>query len=381
MLEKITLFGEEAGETDAVSDLEQVTTGGLRLRETSKRRAGSIQTVRRTPRMSPSAASPSNTKASRTAEIRIGISSCLLGEEVRFDGGHKRDRFLTDTLTDFVSFVPVCPEMEIGLGTPRETMHLEKVGKSVRLLTTKSREDLTDRMVTWAEKRVAQLEAMDLCGFILKKGSPSCGMERVKVYGRGGTPPSKQGRGLFAAELLDRITALPVEEEGRLHDPRLRENFFVRVFAYRRLKSFFETDWKQRDLIAFHTAEKLLLRAHDPEGFKKLGQLVAAGRRRSPRLLQEEYSTGVMDVLRKKATVRKVAAVLQHTLGHLRKHLDDRSRHELLDLIEDFRSGLIPSVVPMTLLAHHARHHEIEYLLGQTFLDPHPKELMLRNHV
>ena len=331
--------------------------------------------------MPKTATNPSQKKTSRTAEIRIGISSCLLGEEVRFDGGHKRDRFLTDTLTNFVSFVPVCPEMEIGLGAPRETMHLEKVGNSDRLLTTKTKEDLTERMQSWAKKRVPQLEAMDLSGFILKKDSPSCGMERVKVYGRGGTPPSKSGRGVFAAELLDQITALPVEEEGRLHDPRLRENFFVRVFAYRRLKTFFAGDWKQRDLIAFHTAEKLLLRAHDPEGFRKLGQLVAAGRRRSPKVLQEEYSTGVMEALRKKATVRKVAAVLQHTLGHLRKHLDDRSRHELLDLIEDFRGGLIPSIVPMTLLAHHARHHEIEYLLGQTFLDPHPKELMLRNHV
>ena len=314
-------------------------------------------------------------------EIRIGISSCLLGQEVRFDGGHKRDRFLTDTLADFVSFVPVCPEMEIGLGSPRETMHLEKVDGVVRLLTTKTGTDLTDRMTTWATERVGHLAAMDLCGFILKKGSPSCGMERVKVYGKKGSAPSKQGRGLFAEELMAQWPALPVEEEGRLHDPRLRENFFERVFAYRRLKSFFSGDWQLGDLVAFHTAEKLLLRAHDPAGHRTLGQLVAGASALPRETVARDYATGFMEVLRKQATTRKVASVLEHTLGHLRKLLDDRARHELLALIEDYRGGLVPLVVPLTLLAHHARHHEIEYLLGQTFLAPHPKELMLRNHV
>ena len=314
-------------------------------------------------------------------EIRIGISSCLLGEEVRFDGGHKRDRFVTDTLTQFVSFVPVCPEMEIGLGSPRESMHLERVGGETRLITTKTREDLTERMTTWAVGRIAQLESMDLCGFILKKDSPSCGMERVRLYGEGGSTPSKNGRGLFAAELLDRSSALPIEEEGRLHDPRLRENFFERVFAYRRLKSFFASDWQLGDLVAFHTSEKLLLRAHDPAGFRLLGQMVAAAHQADRESLREEYSEGVMSALRKQATPRKVASVLEHTLGHLKKLLDDRSRHELLGLIQDYRGGLVPIVVPLTLIAHHARHHEIDYLLGQSFLDPHPKELMLRNHV
>lgn len=314
-------------------------------------------------------------------EIRIGISSCLLGEEVRFDGGHKRDRFITDTLSSFVRFVPVCPEIEIGLGAPRESMHLQKVGDEVRLVTTRSGDDLTGRMADWARSRVRQLEAMDLCGYILKKDSPSCGMTRVKVYGREGTAPSKSGRGIFAAELLDRLTALPVEEEGRLHDPRLRENFFVRVFAYRRLKSLFAKGWRIRDLVAFHSTEKLLLRAHDPQGHRALGQLVAATREHSREDLAAEYSRGYMAILGKMATTRKVFAVLQHTVGHLRKQLDDGSRHELLSVCEDYRRQLVPLVVPLTLIQHHARHHGVTYLEEQSFLSPHPKEMLLRNHV
>ena len=317
-----------------------------------------------------------------TDEVRIGISSCLLGEEVRFDGGHKRDRFLTDTLAQFVKFVPVCPEMELGLGAPRESMHLEIVGDEVQLLTSKTGENLTDSMRSWAIKRVGQLSEFRLSGFILKKDSPSCGMERVKVYGRGGTSPNKNGRGLFAAELLDRTNSLPIEEEGRLHDPRLRENFFVRVFAFRRLRSFFSAEnWSMGDLAKFHTREKLLLRSHDPEGLKSLGQLVADAKSYAKADLEIEYTLGSMQVLKKKATTRTVSSVLQNTVGHLRKHIDDRSRHELHASIEDYRDGFVPLVVPLTLLRHHARHHNIEYLLEQSFLDPHPKELMLRNHV
>ncbi len=314
-------------------------------------------------------------------EIRVGISSCLLGDEVRFDGGHKRDRFITDTLSQFVTFVPVCPEMEIGLGSPRESMHLAKVDGEIRLVTTKTHEDLTDRMAGYARTRVAQIEQMKLCGFILKKDSPSCGMERVKVYGPLRTAPAKTGRGLFAAELIARHSDLPIEEEGRLCDPRLRDNFFVRLFAYRRLRFLFDTEWKLGDLVAFHTAEKLLIRAHDPVVYRKLGRLVAVAGQMPREEVEKAYRHDFSSALRKLATTRKVTDVLQHTIGHLRKHIDDASRHELLGLFEDFRGGLVPLVVPLTLLRHHLRHHQISYLQGQTFLEPHPKELMLRNHV
>ncbi len=315
------------------------------------------------------------------AQIRIGISSCLLGDEVRFDGGHKRDRFITDTLSQFVTFVPMCPEMEIGLGSPRESMHLATIDGQIRLVTTKTREDLTDRMTSYARSRVAQLREMNLCGFILKKDSPSCGMERVKVYGAPRTPPAKKGRGLFSAELLDRHSDLPIEEEGRLCDPRLRENFFVRVFAYRRLRSLFEKEWRLGDLVAFHTSEKLLLRAHDPVGYRRLGKLVALAGQQSREEVETAYRQDFSSTLRKLATTRKITDVLQHTIGYLKKHIDTAARHELLSHFEDYRHGLVPLVVPLTLLRHHLRYHQVSYLQGQTFLEPHPKELMLRNHV
>ena len=315
-------------------------------------------------------------------EVRIGISSCLLGEEVRFDGGHKRDRFLTDTLAQFVKFVPVCPEMELGLGAPRESMHLEIVGDEVQLLTSKTGENHTDSMRRWATRRVGQLIALRLSGFILKSNSPSCGMERVKVYQRGDKSPNKNGRGLFAAELLDRTDSLPIEEEGRLHDPKTRENFFVRVFAYRRLRAFFSGDMRSMgDLVKLHNREELLLRSHDPEELENLGQLVADAKRYSRAELEIEYIEGSMRVLKKKATTRTVSSVLQNTVRHLRQYLNDRSRPELLASIEDYREGVVPLVVPLTLLRHHARDHNIEELLEQSFLDPHPKELLLRNHV
>jgi uncharacterized protein YbgA (DUF1722 family)/uncharacterized protein YbbK (DUF523 family) len=329
----------------------------------------------------PTAASSRGGAAADGAAIRVGISSCLLGEEVRFDGGHKRDRFITDTLAEFVTFVPVCPEMEIGLGSPRESMHLEVVGGEVRLITTKTRQDLTERMSSWAARRIAQLAAMDLCGYILKKDSPSCGMERVRVYGRAGTSPSKQGRGVFAAALLDTLDSLPVEEEGRLQDPHLRENFFVRVFAYRRVKSLFAEKWRLGDLVAFHAAEKLLLRAHDTAGLRELGRLVAEASRLPPAEVAVRYRSGFLAALRKRATVKKVAGVLENTAGHLREVIDDDSRRELHAVIDDYRRGFVPLVVPLTLIRHHARHHGVATLAGQTFIEPHPKELMLRNHV
>jgi len=300
---------------------------------------------------------------------------------VRYDGGHKRDRFITDILGEVVTFVPVCPEMGIGLGSPRESMRLEEVAGEVRLLTARTREDLTERMRSWAERRVAELGAMDLCGYILKKDSPSCGMERVKVYGRAGASPSRQGRGIFAAALIETLEALPVEEEGRLQDPGLRENFFVRVFAYRRVKSLFAGEWRVGDLVSFHAAEKLLLRAHDPAGMRALGRLVAEASRLPPSEVAETYRRGFLASLRKIATTKKTAGVLERSAGHLRGTIDDSSREELHAVIDDYRGGLIPLVVPLTLIRHHARRHGIAGLAGQTFLEPHPKELMLRNHV
>jgi uncharacterized protein YbgA (DUF1722 family)/uncharacterized protein YbbK (DUF523 family) len=304
----------------------------------------------------------------------------LLGQKVRYDGGHKRDRFLTDVFGPFVQWVPVCPELEFGLGVPREPIRLVRRGEEVHLVGERSGSDHTRAMHAWAEKRVRQLEKFELCGYVLKKDSPSCGMERVRLYDENKVP-SKTGRGLFAEVLISHFESLPVEEEGRLNDPRLRENFVERVFAYHRLRHLFSGRWTLGNLVAFHTAHKLQLLAHSPAEYRELGRLVAEAKTLARSTLRETYEAGFMRGLSKRATPRKHCNVLQHIMGHFRGRLDDGPRAELLRVIEEYREGLIPLVVPITLLGHYVRRLQVSYLLGQVYLEPHPKELMLRNHV
>jgi uncharacterized protein YbgA (DUF1722 family)/uncharacterized protein YbbK (DUF523 family) len=320
--------------------------------------------------------------------IRIGISACLLGQEVRFDGGHKRDHFLTETFGRLVEWVPVCPEVEVGMGTPREPIRLVRGADpassgseaQVRLVGVKSGKDWTQSMRNWSADRLEQLATLDLCGYVLKKDSPSCGMERVKIYAPPGMP-DKSGVGLFAAALLARFPTLPVEEEGRLQDPRLRDNFVERVFAYRRLRTLFAGRWTAGDLVRFHTAHKLVLLAHQPSAYTALGRLVATARQHPRAELRERYEREFMSALRRLATPTRHANVMQHMVGYFRTHLDADSRDELLALIEDHRHGIVPLIVPITLIKHHARRLGVEYLQGQVYLEPHPRELALRNHV
>ena len=312
--------------------------------------------------------------------IRIGVSSCLLGQKVRFDGGHKRDGFLVETFGAWVEWVPVCPEVEVGMGIPRESIRLIRVGEENRLVAPGSGTDWTEGMRAWAALRVAQLGALELCGYVLKKDSPSCGMERVKVY-RGEGMPRKDGRGLFAEALLSRFPNLPVEEEGRLCDPRLRDNFVERVFAYRRLRTLLGGRWTVGALVAFHTAHKLQLMAHSPQAYAALGRLVAGAKGTPHGELATSYEREFMAGLAALATTRRNTNVLQHVAGYFKRLLDGGERGELHALIEDYRRGLVPLVVPMTLIRHHVRRHGVAYLEGQTYLEPHPRELMLRNHV
>jgi uncharacterized protein YbgA (DUF1722 family)/uncharacterized protein YbbK (DUF523 family) len=312
--------------------------------------------------------------------IRVGVSSCLLGRKVRYDGGHKHDRYLTDVLGEWFDWVPVCPEVEIGLGTPRPTIRLEAAADAPRLVEPKSGEDLTERMRSYSERRVGELRRLDLDGYILKRASPSCGMERVKVWSKGGMP-EKSGVGIFAAVLLARWPNLPVEEEGRLNDPVLRENFVERVFSSHRWRSLERVGLSRARLIAFHTAHKMLLRTHNEAGYRRLGVLVASFGRRPDSEIFAEYENEFFAVLARRATVKRHVNVLQHAVGYLRDAVDDADRRELLDLIEDYRNSLVPLVVPITMLRHHVNRHHIEYLTGQLYLEPHPKELMLRNRV
>jgi uncharacterized protein YbgA (DUF1722 family)/uncharacterized protein YbbK (DUF523 family) len=312
-------------------------------------------------------------------KLRLGVSACLLGNEVRYDGGHKRHPFLTDLLGPFVDWVPVCPEVEAGFGTPRESMRLVRNGVDVKLLTVRTRRDVTRQLQDAVDARLEQLAALDLDGYVLKKDSPSCGLYRVKVYDESG-PGTRTGRGLFAAGLADAQPLLPLEEEGRLSDPVLRETFIERIFAYRRVRDLGASAIRAGDLMRFHARHKLLLLAHVPAAYTRLGRLVATAKGRVARALFDEYATGFMDALAVPATRGRHVNVLQHMAGYF-DAADADSRRELNASIADYGQGLVPLVVPLTLIAHHARRLEVAYLLEQIYLQPHPKELMLRNHV
>jgi uncharacterized protein YbgA (DUF1722 family)/uncharacterized protein YbbK (DUF523 family) len=312
-------------------------------------------------------------------KIRLGISTCLLGERVRYDGGHKLDRFLRDTLGRYVEYLPVCPEAEAGLGIPREAMHLEGDPARPRLITTRSGRDLTGVMETWSHRRVTELEREGLCGFVFKSGSPSSGMERVRVKGPSGIP-EKKGSGVFARIFMERFPQLPVEEEGRLSDPDLRENFIERIFVLKRWREMSGPDLRPGDLVRFHTVHKLLIMSHSVSHYRELGKLVARGGLLAGRELAQEYLPLLMQALKMKATPAKHANVLTHMMGYFKKQLAPDEKRELLELIENYRLGLLPLIVPVTLLKHYVRKYQEPYLENQVYLQPHPLELQLRNH-
>lgn len=328
----------------------------------------------------PLAAQPPARHAVADDPIRLGVSSCLLGASVRFDGGHKHDRFLTDLLGRYVEWVPVCPEVEVGMGVPRESLRLVGTPASPRMIGLRSGDDYTERMRRFAADRVRALGALDLCGYVFKKDSPSCGIERVRVYGSGGAP-TRRGQGLFAAAFTAAYPLIPVEEEGRLTDPTLRESFIERIFCYRRWRRLVDDAPSRGALVLFHTAHKFLMLAHSPRHYAALGRLIAEQKGTRPAAVARRYGEILMAGLTIHATTKKHVNVLQHLAGFCRDHLDAGERRELVSIIEDYGRGLIPLVVPITLLKHHVDRHQIEYVRGQWYLNPHPKELMLRNHV
>jgi uncharacterized protein YbgA (DUF1722 family)/uncharacterized protein YbbK (DUF523 family) len=319
------------------------------------------------------------------APVLVGISRCLLGDEVRYDGGHKRDSMILGLLGPHVQWVPVCPEVEAGMGTPREPIQLvaspdgvPSGPERVRLLGVRSRADWTAPVAEWAAKRTTVLAAMNLSGYILKKDSPSCGMERVRVHHGGRT--TRTGRGLFAEALLEAFPNLPIEEEGRLQDQLLRDNFIERLFAYQRVRQLFAGRWSSGALVAFHTAHKMQLLAHSRQRYTALGGLVAgaAGIGRSE--LAARYEEGFMAALRKAATLGRHADVLQHMAGHLKTLIDAGDRDEIRNAIDAHRHGAAPLAVPLTLIRHHVRRCGVAYLADQTYLNPDARELVLRYH-
>ena len=314
-------------------------------------------------------------------KLRLGISTCLLGLPVRYDGGHKLDHYLRDTLGYYVDFIPVCPEVECGLGVPREAMRLVGEADAPKLMTIRTRVDLTERMAAWALRRVKDLDEERLCGFIFKSGSPSSGMERVKVYNEKGAGV-KNGVGLFARAFMDYFPDIPVEEEGRLHDPVLRENFIERIFTCYRWKNLVHKEIPGiRTVLSFHTKNKLLILSHSTKHYQEMGRLVAGGKDLSAQELVRRYGSLLMAAMRLKATPKKNANVLMHMMGYFKKELSSWEKAELLEVIEQYRLSMIPLLVPLTLLKHYVRKYDQPYLKEQTYLDPHPLELQLRNHV
>ena len=317
---------------------------------------------------------------------RIGISRCLLGDEVRYDGGHKRDPFLVSTFGRFVEWVPVCPEVEVGMGTPREPIQLvgsndgvSSTGQSLRLVGVTSRQDWTMPMTTFAASRARELKSADLVGYVLKKDSPSCGLDRVRVHH--GARVTRDGRGLFAEALVSELPNLPIEEEGRLNDPALRENFVERVFAYQRLRTLFAGRWTIHQLVVFHSMHKLQLLSHSRQGYAELARLVAGAVKQPRRDLSTTYQRLFMTTLARLATPGRHSDVMMHAIGQLKRLIQAADRDELLAAIADHRRGIVPLIVPITLLRHHVHRHDVGYLKDQTYLEPHPREMALRNHV
>lgn len=313
-------------------------------------------------------------------EIRIGISACLLGAEVRYDGSHCRDRLLLDGLGEHVTWVPVCPEVGAGMGVPRPTLRLVGDARDPRLVTGKDGHDWTDAVAGYSEAALERLAGLDLCGYVLKSRSPTCGMERVRVYdGRG--VAHKNGMGVFARALKARNPLLPVEEDGRLRDPGLREAFFDAVFALARWRQVARDQARARPgagvdaLMEFHRKNKLLLRAHSPWHAAELGRMLARARDCDGAELTRRYGAGYMQAMNMRATRGRHVDTLRFATGRLRRHISATARTTLHEAIDDFGNGQAPRAVPVALLRYHAREHGLGYLAEQSYLEPYPRSL------
>lgn len=314
-----------------------------------------------------------------TERIRLGVSRCLLGDPVRYDGQHKRDAFIVDTLGPLVDFVPVCPEVECGLGVPREAMRLTGTPEAPHLITIRTGRDLTGQMQTWLKPRLDELAKEELCGFIFKARSPSSGMERVKIYNeKGGV--TGYGAGLFARAFMDRFPLLPVEEEGRLNDPLLRDNFVERIFTLKRYRDAVAGARTLKPLMTFHAAHKYLLMAHHPESVRAMGRLLAESKPRAIRETTAAYEALLLGALKRQTTPLRYINVLQHMEGHLKKQLTADEKQEFAEMLDAYRAGDIPLIAPIVMLRHYVRKYAEPYLATQTVLYPHPLEMRLRNH-
>ena len=309
-------------------------------------------------------------------KIPVGISSCLLGELVRFDGAHKRDAYIMGTLSEYFAFHSCCPEVAIGLGIPRPPIHLVKVVNEIRCVGVKDPSlDVTNRLKDYANDQ-KEVHA-GLCGYILKKDSPSCGMERVKVYSS--NQPHREGLGIYAQEMMKNNPLLPVEEEGRLGDPGLRENFIQRVYVLYRWKVLLAECISPQKLTHFHARHKLIIMSHTD--YRELGHLLAGLTKDNLLQVAEQYISQLMNTLKKVVSRASHVNVLQHIQGYLKKELGAEDKAELCEIIERYRCGEVPLIVPLTMLKHHFRKSPDTYIQESYYMSPYPQELQLINQL
>ncbi|WP_260295991.1 YbgA family protein [Sedimenticola hydrogenitrophicus] len=312
--------------------------------------------------------------------VTIGVSSCLLGEPVRYDGGHKRDRFITEQLADYVRFVPICPEVGSGMPVPRPPIRLVGDPNNPHVVGVDNPDiDVTHLLEAYSKKALASLDGIS--GYILKKDSPSCGMKRVKVYPAQGGSAERKGSGIFARLLMEHYPNLPVEDEGRLNDAVLRENFINRVFVYHHWQQLLGEGLTPARLIDFHARHKYLVMAHSQAAYKRMGRLLANVPKNALPRISETYIQGLMTALQRPVNRKGHTNVLQHIMGYLKRHIDTHDKRVLGESIERYRLGEVPLVVPITLFRHYFRLHPDPYIARQVYLQPHPEQLGLRNHL
>ena len=314
-------------------------------------------------------------------KIKIGMSSCLLGEEVRWDADHNHDQYVRDVLGSYFDYVSICPEVDVGMGVPRETVALYGTLENPKMITKRSKTDWTKKMNHYTKDRIHELTKENLCGYVFKGKSPSCGIGKVPIYSEFGSSRMRHGSGMFASSFVKVFPLVPVEDERRLHDPVIRENFIVRIFCFHRLQLLVRKSFSIGSLVRFHTRHKFLILSHSRKKYDDMGELVANAKKIKTAELKTRYSKLFMAALTYKSTPKKNTDVLLHMMGFLKKILTREEKKDILSVIEDYRNELLPLVVPVTLIYHQAKKHNIEYLLDQVYLNPHPKELMLRNHV
>ncbi len=314
-------------------------------------------------------------------KIKIGMSSCLLGEEVRWDADHNHDQYVRDVLGSYFDYVSICPEVDVGMGVPRETVALYGTLENPKMITKRSKTDWTKKMNHYTKDRIHEVTKENLCGYVFKSKSPSCGIGKVPIYSEFGSSRMRHGSGMFASSFVKVFPLVPVEDEGRLHDPVIRENFIVRIFCFHRLQLLARKSFSIGSLVRFHTRHKFLILSHSRKKYDDMGELVANAKKIKTAELKTRYSKLFMAALTYKSTPKKNTDVLLHMVGFLKKILTREGKKDILSVIEDYRNELLPLVVPVTLIYHQVKKHNIEYLLDQVYLNPHPKELMLRNHV